>query len=37
MSTLLREGGNPAPEAVSLVYAHFERLAASNRYGHRLQ
>ena len=37
MSTLLREGGNPAPEVVSLVYAHFERLAASNRYGHRLQ
>jgi len=37
MSTLLREGGNPVPEAVSLVYAHFERLAASNRYGHRLQ
>lgn len=37
MSTLLAEGGNPVPEVVSLVYAHFQKLAASNRYGHRIQ
>jgi beta-lactamase class A len=37
MSTLLGEGVNPVPEVVSLVYAHFERLDASNRYGNRLQ
>jgi beta-lactamase class A len=37
MSTLLGEGANPVPEVVSLVYAHFEKLDASNRYGNRLQ
>mgnify|MGYP001094563863 CR=1 FL=1 len=37
MCTFFREGANPVPGVASLVYAHFEKLAASNRYGHRLQ
>jgi len=37
MSTFVEDWQNPVPEVAALVYAHFERLAASNRYGNRLQ
>ncbi|HWR49563.1 MAG TPA: serine hydrolase [Bryobacteraceae bacterium] len=36
MSAFLRDGVDPVPEAASIVYGHFERLARSNRYGNRL-
>jgi len=37
MSTFVEAWKNPVPDVAALVYAHFERLAAANRYGHRLQ
>lgn len=37
MSTFVEEWKNPVPEVASLACAHFERLAAANRYGHRIQ
>jgi beta-lactamase class A len=37
MSTYLSSGENPVPAIARLVYEHFAKLAASNRYGHNLQ
>jgi beta-lactamase class A len=37
MSTFLDNGTNPVPEIAKLVFAHFQKLANSNRYGHKLQ
>ena len=37
MSTYLNSGENPVPAVVQMVYEHFAKLAASNRYGHNLQ
>ena len=37
MSTFLEDGKNPIPSVTRLVYEHFEKLANSNRYGHKLQ
>lgn len=37
MSTFQEDWRNPVPEVVALVYAHFQRLAAANRYGRRLE
>lgn len=37
MSTFLSGEKNPVTDVTALVYAHFERLARSNRYGHRLE
>lgn len=36
MSAFLRDGIDPVPEAASIIYDHFDRLAKSNRYGNRL-
>ncbi len=36
-STFVEDWQNPVPEVAALVYAHFERLAAANRYGRRLE
>ena len=37
MSTFLDDKTNPIPAVTDLIYRHFEKLAASNRYGHKLQ
>jgi hypothetical protein len=37
MSTYLNSGENPVPAVARIVYEHFAKLAASNRYGHNLQ
>ncbi len=36
MSTFIRDDRNPVPAAASLLFELFNKLAASNRYGHRL-
>jgi beta-lactamase class A len=36
-STFVADWQNPVPEVTALVYAHFERLAAANRYGRRIE
>jgi beta-lactamase class A len=37
MSSYLDPGVNPVPAVARMVYEHFAKLAASNRYGHNLQ
>jgi beta-lactamase class A len=37
MATYLDAGANPVPAIAKMVYEHFEKLANSNRYGHKLQ
>ena len=37
MSTFVDSQTNPIPAITRMVYEHFEKLAASNRYGHKLQ
>jgi hypothetical protein len=37
MSTFLADKTNPIPAVVRLFYRHFEKLANSNAYGHKLQ
>ena len=37
MSTFLADKTNPIPAVTQLFYGHFEKLANSNAYGHKLQ
>jgi beta-lactamase class A len=37
MSTYLSAASNPVPEITRLVYDYFDKIATSNRYGHKLQ
>ncbi|HYI93158.1 MAG TPA: serine hydrolase [Bryobacteraceae bacterium] len=37
MSTFVDSQTNPIPAITKMVFEHFEKLAASNRYGHKLQ
>jgi beta-lactamase class A len=37
MSAFLDDRRSPVPEVTRILYRHFERLAASNRYGNRLR
>ncbi len=37
MSTFIRNHDDPIPTVAALLYAHYERLAKSNRYGNRLE
>ncbi len=37
MSTFIDSQTNPIPAITKMVFEHFEKLAASNRYGHKLQ
>ena len=37
MSTYVNIETNPIPAITKMVYEHFEKLATSNRYGHKLQ
>lgn len=37
MSAFLDDGENPVPEAVRIVFSHFDKLGRSNLYGNRLQ
>ncbi|MEX2264290.1 MAG: serine hydrolase [Bryobacteraceae bacterium] len=36
MSTYIGEGQSPVEAVTRIVYAHFEKLARANRYGHRI-
>lgn len=37
MSAFIQDNKDPVPEIAALIYAHFEKLARSNQWGHRLE